>query len=868
MTPSNGLVQRELELQRLAGAVERAASGSGMFALVRGPAGIGKSSLLREFMSANADRVFLMFGACDDVASPRPFDAFWDMADDEPRLLSALETSDPRGVFDALKELLGRTLRPTVVVIDDVHWAEQATLDVLMRVGRRIDRTHGLLVVAFRDEDTPAEHPLRRVIGDVRPESMLRITLAPLSRESLALLAGEDRADELLSLTGGNPLLASEMIRSGFEIPASVSDMVLARLAKLPRGARSIVELVSIFPGGCPLDLAAACVIFDLEDLQQAEASGLVSLDRDELGFRHELLRRAAEASLPATVRAGLHARVLGDLEKTTADASVLVRHALEAGDSTALVAYGPEAARGATAAGSGREASVYYHALEPHLDRFRPVERAGLLEEWSEVEDDLGNTARAYELLRKAIEIHEEMGEELEAALARQGTTFFLWATKQNEEAVRVASDIVSELEQVGGSNEQIAMALVDLALVNSLADKPEEAAKATARARPLTSPGSEAHLLAQAIEAWNEEDPESVMEKGKRALHDAVKADSLRAQAIAYTVLAITCPLVHPSRRGDVIEGAIAFAEENGLEQRRAFYLMAQAECELLAGHLGSAEDIGHDVAGVWSDFDINLSLWALQVTSLAQTRSGSPLADKSIMRLFAIPDRLPPINYGAESVLAEAHWLDGNSPFDVNSAKREYTYYDEYYRRSGRLDLEPNLSACLFFWLWKLDVVSDLPDWLPRAYRIHAEGDWEGAAEVWAYWERPYEQALALADGDPAARLVALQILDEMGAVPLATRIRRELRRDGVRNIPLGPRPSTRQRVANLTTRQSEVLDLIAQGLTNAEIADRLFISSRTAEHHVAAVLSKLNASSRDDAVVIARRLGAVAFGSPAT
>jgi DNA-binding CsgD family transcriptional regulator len=252
-------------------------------------------------------------------------------------------------------------------------------------------------------------------------------------------------------------------------------------------------------------------------------------------------------------------------------------------------------------------------------------------------------------------------------------------------------------------------------------------------------------------------------------------------------------------------------------------------------------------------------------VQIIALSQVRRGSPLSAKSVETLFAIPDRLPPVNYGAESVLAEAHWLDESSPIDLDSARREYTYYDEYYRNHGRLDLEPNISASLFYWLWKLHVLSDVPDWLLLPYRMQIAGDWEGAAEAWAYWERPYEKALALADGDVPARLAALQILDGMGAVPLATRIRRELRREGIKNVPLGPRPSTRERVANLTTRQSEVLDLMAQGLTNAEIADRLFISSRTAEHHVAAVLSKLNASSRDDAVAIARGLGAVS-GSP--
>jgi predicted ATPase len=333
MAPGPGLAQREPELQQLAGAVERAASGSGGFVLVRGPAGIGKSSLLREFISRLGANAFLLFGMCDDMASPRPLEPLWEMADLEPRLLPALRKSDPRAVFEVLMELLARRSRPTVVVIDDIHWADQATLDLLLRVGRRVDRTHGLVVVAFRDEDTPLEHPLRRVIADVPPESMVRVAPQPLNRESIADLTGEDRADELLLLTGGNPLLVTEMIRTGSEVPASISDLVRARLGRLPRVARSIVELVSVFPGACPLDLVAACVTFSREDLEQAEATGLLTISRDEVGFRHELLRRATEATLPLSVKVDLHNRVLPELEKIKADPAVLVHHALEAGD-------------------------------------------------------------------------------------------------------------------------------------------------------------------------------------------------------------------------------------------------------------------------------------------------------------------------------------------------------------------------------------------------------------------------------------------------------------------------------------------------------------------------------------------------------
>jgi DNA-binding CsgD family transcriptional regulator len=576
------------------------------------------------------------------------------------------------------------------------------------------------------------------------------------------------------------------------------------------------------------------------------------------------LLRRATEASLPVSVKVRLHGLVLGELEKRDADPAVLVHHALEAGDTDALLRYAPEAARRASSAGSQREAASYCRALEPHLDRFQPDERARLLEEWSEVENNLGNTARSFELIKKAIDIYEDLGDRLATALARQKTILLLRATKQDEEARRVASEVVSELEQIGESTEQLAMAVADQAFINVLTDKVDVAVEAVKRARRLASPGSDVEAVTLAVEVWIEDDLEAAREKGELALLAAADAGSLRAVNMTYSGLVVLSVQALPPLCDDLVDRAIHFAEEHGLEHRRAFFLMARADCELSAGHLARSEDIGHEVAALWSDLEINLALWSLRVIALAQIRSGSPTAAESMQRLFDIPDRLPPAMYGAESALAEAHWLDEGSPFDVDSARTELEYYDVYYRQYGRLDLEPALSASLFFWLWKLGVTSEPPDWLPPVYRLQVEGDWKGAAQIWGEWERPYDRALALADGDVPARLEALQILDGMGAVPLATRIRRELRRAGVRNIPLGPRLSTREREANLTARQSEVLQLMAEGLTNAQIADRLFISPRTAEHHVAAVLSKLNASSRDQAVDIARSLGAMAQG----
>ena len=142
----------------------------------------------------------------------------------------------------------------------------------------------------------------------------------------------------------------------------------------------------------------------------------------------------------------------------------------------------------------------------------------------------------------------------------------------------------------------------------------------------------------------------------------------------------------------------------------------------------------------------------------------------------------------------------------------------------------------------------------------FAVQARGDWRRAADLWHEAGAPYHEAAALAESpDEADLLDALAILDRLGAVPLARRIRADLRGRGVRSVPRGPSSLTRRNPEGLTDRQVGVLELLAEGLTNAEIADRLVVSVRTVDSHVAAVLAKLGVQSRQDAVRAARELG---------
>jgi len=152
-----------------------------------------------------------------------------------------------------------------------------------------------------------------------------------------------------------------------------------------------------------------------------------------------------------------------------------------------------------------------------------------------------------------------------------------------------------------------------------------------------------------------------------------------------------------------------------------------------------------------------------------------------------------------------------------------------------------------------------VEPFPGCLP-AFAAGITGDWATAARRWEETGNPYHQALELTESpEVAVASDGLRILDRLGAIAAARLVRRQLRERGVRSLPRGPRAATRANPGRLTDRQLEVLGLLADGRTNAEIADRLYLSRRTVDNHVAALLARLGVGSRRDAVAAAADLG---------
>jgi DNA-binding CsgD family transcriptional regulator len=205
------------------------------------------------------------------------------------------------------------------------------------------------------------------------------------------------------------------------------------------------------------------------------------------------------------------------------------------------------------------------------------------------------------------------------------------------------------------------------------------------------------------------------------------------------------------------------------------------------------------------------------------------------------------------------AEAAWLDG----DLERVREEV---------EAGLDLvlskrHPWFAGELLFWLTRAGQDVDVPAWIASPFAMQIAGNWKGAADQWRKGGFPYETANALAQSDDeTAQLEGLAELERLGAEPAAKRARRHLRELGVKGIPRGPHESTRSNSAGLTRREIEIAQLISEGLRNNEIAERLFVSPKTVDHHVSSVLSKLGVKTRAQVRGAAELRGLLKNGEP--
>lgn len=381
------LLERDAFLHTLDDLLCQAETGHGRIALLSGEAGIGKTSLVECFLQRRPDRMRILWGACEALFTPRPLGPLYDIAQQTQSSLRELldGVANRAALFAAVLDELRQA--PTILVIEDIHWADEATLDLIKYLARRISRTPSLLIITFRDDEIARDHPLRMVLGDMPAREVTRLRLPPLSEAAVAALAEQANRPtrDLYLATGGNPFFLSEALASDTPgVPTSVADAVLAKVARRSPEAQRFLDLVAIIPNKMEIWLVKAVGVGDTSALDECVASGILRHDGETIGFRHELARQAVEDALSPTRRQSLHAAVLRALlayQDGRIEVTRLAHHATLAQDAEQILRIAPEAARQAADRGAHREAVEHYRIALRYADRLKPVGRADLLE-------------------------------------------------------------------------------------------------------------------------------------------------------------------------------------------------------------------------------------------------------------------------------------------------------------------------------------------------------------------------------------------------------------------------------------------------------------------------------------------------------
>jgi len=829
-----------LEREDLLAQLEAARVEGGRLLFVGGEAGVGKTSLVRAFTAAKP----ALHGSCENLATPTPFGPFLDVGVDIG--------GEPRQVAVALLRELERT---PLLVLEDAHWADGATLDVLRVLGRRIDGTAALVLATYRDDEVDSEHPLRIVLGELASAAAVsRISVPRLSFDAVRKLAEPHGADgrAIHRLTCGNAFYVTEILAAAeSSLPETVRDAVLARAKTLEPAARRLLDVVSVVPSRAELWLLEAVAGDLIERLGECLASGVLREEDDGIVFRHELARLAIESVVAPDRRRELHARILIALE-SGGDVARLAHHAEGAGDSAAVLRYAPEAARRAAAASAHLQAAAQYARALRHSSSLSSFERADLLAAHGRETSVTGNHDASIASRLEAIELYRQLEDPLREGdvWARLSLTYI--APGRNAEAERASTRSIELLEKFPPGRE-LANAYCTQAYMRMLSRDNAAGVEWGEKALTVAEALGDDDGVSQALNMIGTSHlMAGEIDRGiGYLLRSADLGRSLQDENRISSALGML-----GSGLGEMYELELAekFLHEHIAFSEERDFVTSYSQSWLAAVHVYRGRwDEGAALAkSLLADTAIS-RITALIALGRVRARRGDPgvaeVLDEAL-ELAKPGGHLQRLGH-VYAARAEAAWLTGDRERTVEEAHAGYP-----------LAIEKRhlwFAGELAYWQWKASSLQEAPDWIAEPYRLQLEGRVREAADAWRARDCPYEAARALAESDDVElQLAALRELDLLGAGPAATALRRALQARGA-TVPRGPRPSTRANPGELTTRELDVLRLVAAGKRNADVAAELVLSPRTVDHHVSAILRKLQVRTRGEAAAAASELG---------
>jgi DNA-binding CsgD family transcriptional regulator/tetratricopeptide (TPR) repeat protein len=852
------LIERESQLAALREYAGEAGQGEGRLVLISGEAGVGKSVLVEEFAEELDDARWLWTG-CDGLFTPTALGPFLDIASQlDGELLRLCRAEAKRDqLYGALLRQLSDLQNPAVLAIEDVHWADEATLDLLSYLGRRIQHLRVLLLVTYRDDALVANDPLRLTLGALASQrATRRLNLGALSTAGVATLAqgsGIDAA-ELHRLTAGNPFFVTEVLQAGSDtLPVSVRDAVLARTRTLSAPAREALEVAALVGTRMRSGLLVSSVDNPIV-IDELISHNLLIKDGDDLRFRHEIARVAIDAAVPPYRKAAIHSKIIDALLSSGCDDDArLAFHAEGAGDAELVLAYAARAGRRAAALSARREAAAQYERALRFVPETDVRRRAELLDSLAQQLNFVDRREDLVETCSAAVALWHRLGDskrEFDSLLSLAGN---LWWLCRGADSSQASKELL-KLAKSFGPSPQLAKAYHTLASRHWSQGRYEESLAVGRQVREMSDQLGLGDVISDSLNL------EALV------VHAMGKDWTLPMQAGLETALS----------GGHEYQAGGAFANMYWLycgdlrhEEGEQIYNQAMAYCDvhdigtfancLLADRAGVFEKLGR-----WDEC-MSITHTMLEERPLSPANRIQPLCYQAKVMARRGQDGVwPHLDEAMHLALGldepewltfvglsriEACWLEGR--LDAALAELDRTRDAS----AGVVVLSPGWVP---LWTRRLTGIAGPIDLEPFASQI--AGNAAHAAELWDRLGYRYEAALALLDtqDEPLLR-ESLARLSDLGAEAAARLVRQTMRDLGIRSIPAGTRPATKAHPRGLTVREQQILELVSQGHSNEEISGSLFISVRTVEHHVSAILGKLGATRRKDAAEQALKLG---------
>lgn len=833
---------------------------------IMGEPGIGKTSLVKVFLNQVEEESIQYVGACDSLFTPRPLAPLYDLAlqikADWAESIDSISSGTK--LFTKFVNELTNKDRPVVVVFEDIHWADEATLDFVKFFGRRISRMKCMFILTCRDNEESRQHSLRKVFADLPPDTFTRIQLTPLSRQAVYKLAdkkGYD-AEEVYHISEGNPFYVNEILASYSPgVPDNIKDAILSVYDRQEEGTKNAWQIFSIIPEGLEINRFAIIKASWDEAMDHCFALKIIVIKNDKIIFKHELYRRTIESSLSPFKRIALNKKLLDLLLPSFEEAGEIERilhYAKNANDNKLVVKYAPLAAKKAASVGAHIESAKLYLTAIEFSDRADMDQLVEFYEAYA-YECYLTNQIKDAIIYQgKALKIWQK-----ENKIEKIGNSFrFLsrlwWYEGNHNNAMSFGKQAVEILDNQPSSKAR-AMAYSNMSHLKMTSNLPDECVFWGEKAISIAKELNDEETIAYNLNCMGTSlmVQESSVQKGLELLQEslviAIKNSYHERIAYAYSEMGSNGVTIkdYPFAK-KMLEEGINYCEENGIYTLKLYMLNWKARALLETGNWNEANQISEML--IKNEYLLPImKIGALAVTATIMIRRGEtnvlPLLLEAKTKALKTMEllRIVPVFL----VLLEYEWITGKVFIEseiLDQTINDFTRFENFSKKSR-----------FYFWLRKA-----------RKGYLQAKGKYNGydvsnttiakeEAILWGKLGCSYEQAIVLSEGNDDDKRKALSILQQLGAHAIYEKIKMEMRASGIKKIPRGLRESTRTNPAQLTNRELDILQLLQKAVQNKEIAGNLFISPKTVDHHISSILFKLDVNSRSKAVNEAIRLG---------